>query len=180
MTEEETKAAAQAAEEAKAKKAAEEAEKAKGAGAAGAEETVSKAEYDKLMADLQNFKRIEDERKAKEKKRQEELLAEQGKYKELYDTARKENETMKAQLEKVNGALKVMLDEEMKGLPEDFDKTLIPAGDAHDQLVWLKKAKPLLVAKVEQKRGDGTPAPKPGEGLSGMRSIYTHPTSPKH
>ena len=148
----------------------------------GAADTVSREEYEKLQHDLDNFKRIEEERKGKEKKRQEELLKEQGKYKDLYDTATKENETMKAQLEKLNAVMQGMLDEELKGLPEEFDKTLIPEVDSHDKLMWLRKAKSIIVPRPteEKRRGDGTPAPKPGEGLSGMRSIYNNPTSPKH
>lgn len=177
-----TKQAAEAEKGKAAEKVAEDARKAKEVEAAKAEEgkTIPLADFKKLQADLENFKRIEEERKGKEKKRQEELLKEQGKWKDLYDAALKENETMKARLEKLDGVMKGMLEEEMKGLPEDFDKTLIPAVDPHDQLVWLRKAKAILIPKSESRRGDGTPPPKAGEGFSSMRSIYTHPTSPKH
>lgn len=143
-------------------------------------ETVSRVEYDKLQSDLENFKRIEDERKGKEKKRQEDLLREQGKFKDLYETALKENETMKARLEKLDVVMVGMLDEELKGLPADFDKSLIPAVDPHDQLVWLRKAKVIMVPKVEARRGDRTPPVAADTPLSGMAGIYTHPTSPKH
>lgn len=183
--EQEAEAAKQAAEAEKVKaaeKVAEDARKAKEAEAAKAEEgkTIPLADFKKLQADLDNFKRIEEERKGKERLRQEALLKEQGKWKDLYDTAVKENETMKARLDKLDGVMKGMLDEEMKGLPEDFDKTLIPALDPHDQLVWLKKAKAIIVPQKIERKGDGTPAARANEGLSGMRSIYTHPTSPKH
>ncbi len=174
----EEEAAAKKAEADKAKQAEEDAAKAKAA--QDAKETVSKADYDKLQADIANFKRIEEERKAKEKKRQEELLAEQGKFRELYETAQKENAGMKARLEKQDAIFKGMLEEEMKGLPEDFDKTIIPSGDPHDQLVWLRKAKTMIVPNRDGKRGDGTPAAKPVDSFAGMRSIYNHPTSPKH
>ena len=144
-------------------------------------ETVSRAEYNKLQADLADFKKVEEERKVKEKKRQEELLKEQGKYKDLYDAASKENEAMKAQLAKLTDVMKGMLEEELKSLPEDFDKTIIPPGEPYDQVVWLRKAKPVFVAsKTEGRRGDGTPPAGGNGGLVGMRSIYTHPTSPKH
>jgi hypothetical protein len=143
-------------------------------------ETVSKADYDKLQADLSNFKRIEDERKTKEKKRQEDLLREQGQFKELLDTATKENEAMKTRLEKLDGVMTGMLEEEMKGLPEDFDKTLIPALEPHDQLVWLRKAKIVMVKTSEGRKGDGTPPARGGSPLNTMATIYTHPTSPKH
>jgi len=143
-------------------------------------ETISRAEYNKLQADLDNFKRIEDERKVKEKKRQEELLKEQGKFRELYEKAQADGDGMRARLEKLDGVMKVMLEEEMKGLPEDFDKTLIPNGEPYDQVVWLKKAKAVIVPQSRERRGDGTPAVKPNTGLAGMSSIYNHPTSPKH
>lgn len=143
-------------------------------------DTVSRAEYNKLQSDLDNFKRIEEERKGKEKKRQEELLKEQGKYKDLYDTAVKENEAMKTRLEKLDTMVKGMLEEEMKDLPEDFDKSLIPAGDPMDQIAWLKKAKPIFAAPKAERRGDGTPAARSAEPFAGMKSIYNHPTSPKH
>lgn len=146
--------------------------------AASNAEVVPRAQFDKLQADLENFKRIEEERKGKEKKRQEALLAEQGKYKDLYDTAVKENEAMKAQLEKLQLAAKTMLEEEMKELPEDFDKTLIPNVDDYDKAIWLRKAKTLIAKKPEPKKGDGTP-PAGGDLTSNMRSIYTHPMSPK-
>lgn len=142
-------------------------------------ETVPRATFDKLQSDLENFKRIEEERKGKEKKRQEELLREQGKYKDLYDAAVKEVETMKVQLEKLTLAAKSMLEEEMKELPEDFDKTLIPNIDDYDKTIWLRKAKGIIVKKVEPRKGDGTP-PAGGEPLAAMRSIYTNPSSPKH
>lgn len=177
MTAEE-EAAAKQAEVDKAKKAEEDAAKAKAA--QGAEGTVPKADFDKLQADLLNFKRIEEERKAKEKKRQEELLAEQGKFKELYETAQKETNGMKERLEKQDAIFKGMLEEEMKTLPEDFDKTIIPPGAPYDQLVWLRKAKTMIAPNRDGKRGDGTPAPKAGEAFAGMRGIYNHPTSPKH
>lgn len=174
----EEEAAAKLAEADKAKQAEEVAAKAKAAQGEGA--TVPKADFDKLQADIANFKRIEEERKAKEKKRQEELLAEQGKFKELYDTAQKEANGMRERLEKQDAIFKGMLEEEMKGLPDDFDKTIIPDGEPHDQLSWLRKAKTMIVPSRDGKRGDGTPAPKPGGPLSGMRGIYSHPTSPKH
>jgi hypothetical protein len=140
---------------------------------------VPRADLDKLQADLDNFKRIEEERKGKEKKRQEALLQEQGKYKDLYDAAQKEVETMKARLEKLDLAAKSMLEEEMKELPEDFDKTLIPNVDDYDKVTWLRKAKGLIGKKVEPRKGDGTP-PAGGEPFAAMRGIYNHPTSPKH
>jgi len=175
----EEEAAAKQVEAVKAKQAEEDAAKAKATQGDGG--TVPKAEFDKLQADLLNFKRIEEERKGKEKKRQEELLAEQGKFKELYDTAQREVETMKGRLEKQDAAFKAMLEDEMKGLPEEFDKTLIPAGESYDQLVWVRKAKPIMTPKGAARQGDGAPPPaKPGDLHAGMRGIYTHPTSPKH
>jgi hypothetical protein len=177
MTEEEAKAAEQAAAAEKAEQATTEPQQGDNGKPT---DTVSKADYDKLLADLQNFKRIEDERKAKEKQRQEGLLKEQGKFKDLYDAATKESESLKERVTKFDTMIKGMLEEEMKGLPEEFDKTLIPDGDALDQLNWIRKAKPVLVAKPEARRGDGTPPASQNPGLSGMRSIYTHPTSPKH
>ena len=155
------------------------------AGAAGQaaevkSETIPRAMYEKLQGDLENFKRIEDERKTKEKRRQEELLKEQGKFKELYETAQKEVETMKARLEKMEGAVKSMLEEETKDLPEEFDKSLIPEVDDYDKVLWLRKAKAAFVKKPEPKRGDGTPPVGGGANDFGtMRSIYSHPTSPK-
>lgn len=146
---------------------------------ASAIEMVPRAQFDKLQADLDNFKRIEEERKGKEKKRQEELLREQGKYKDLYDAAVKENETMKAQLSKLDAVMKEMLEAEMKDLPEDFDKTLIPNIDDYDKITWLRKAKTALIKKTEPRKGDGTP-PAGGEGLASMKSIFNHPMSPKH
>jgi hypothetical protein len=140
-----------------------------------------RAELTKLQADLANFKRIEEERKAKEKKRQEELLKEQGKFRELYETAAAEAESMKKRLAKQDAIFKGMLDEELKGLPEDFDKTIIPEGEPFDQVVWLRKAKVLLGVKPSGAvRGSEPPPPKPGEPLGGMSAIYNHPTSPKH
>jgi hypothetical protein len=178
----EEEAAAKQVEADKAKKAEEDAAKAKAAQGDEAKGTVPKAEYDKLQADLANFKRIEEERKGKEKKRQEELLAEQGKFKELYETAQRENVAMKTRLEAQDAVFKTMLGDELKDLPEDFDKTLIPAGESYDQLVWVRKARPMMVPKAGTSRaGDGTPPPaKPGDLAHGMRGIYTHPTSPKH
>jgi len=139
-----------------------------------------RAELTKLQGDLLNFKKVEEERKTKEKKRQEELLKEQGKFRELYETAQRENETMKARLEKLDAVMKGMLEDEMKDLPTDFDKTLIPSGEPFDQVQWIRKAKPVLTGAKPAPKGDGAPPPKPGAGLEGMRSIYTHPTSPKH
>lgn len=153
---------------------------ASGKGDEAKSETVSRAEYNKLQADLLNFKRIEEERKVKEKKRQEELLKEQGKYRELYEKAQADSDGMRARLEKLDGVMKGMLEDEMKGLPEDFDKTLIPNGEPYDQLVWLKKAKAVIIPQSRERRGDGTPAAKPNAGLAGMTSIYNNPTSPKH
>jgi hypothetical protein len=146
----------------------------------GAEETVTKAEYAKLQADLDNFKRIEEERKGKERKRQEELLKEQGKFKELYETAQRDAESSKTRLEKQDAIFKAMLEDELKGLPEEFDKTLIPTGEPFEQLAWVRKAKPVISPKGAT-GGDRTPPPgRPSELASGMRGIYTHPTSPKH
>jgi hypothetical protein len=139
-----------------------------------------RAELTKLQGDLLNFKKVEEERKTKEKKRQEELLKEQGKFRELYETAQRENDTMKAKLERLDVVMKGMLEDEMKDLPTDFDKTLSPSGEPFDQIQWLRKAKPVLIGAKPAPRGDGAPAPKPGAGLEGMRSIYNNPTSPKH
>ncbi|MDD5391083.1 MAG: hypothetical protein PHD37_17230 [Gallionellaceae bacterium] len=145
-------------------------------------EMVSRADYLKLQADLDNFKRIEEDRKGKEKRRQEELLKEQGKFRELYETDHAALDAAMKRLEAQDAAFKAMLEDEMKDLPETFDKTLIPAGAPYDQLVWLRKAKPAIAPKAggDGRRGDGTPPAKPVEGLTGMRGIYNHPTSPKH
>ncbi len=155
--------------------------KAEGAGDAKSEAEQLRAELTKLHADLDNFKRIEEDRKGKEKKRQEELLKEQGKFKELYETDHAALDAALKRLEAQDAAFKAMLDEEMKDLPETFDKSLIPAGAPYDQLSWLRKAKPMIAPKGgDGRRGDGTPPAKPVEGLTGMKGIYNHPTSPKH
>jgi hypothetical protein len=179
MTDEEAKAAEQAAAAEKAKLATDESKK---DDKEKATETVSKAEYDKLHADLENFKRIEEERKGKEKKRQEELLKEQGKFKDLYDAAAKEVEVLKAKVEKLDTVMQGMLDEELKGLPEEFDKTLIPTIEPYDKVVWLRKAKSAFVATSANggRKGDGTPAARSTGDFGGMKSIYNNPTSPKH
>jgi hypothetical protein len=140
-----------------------------------------RAQLSQLQGDLANFKRVEEERKTKEKKHQEELLKEQGKFKDLYDTEHGELEAARARLTKQDEAFKAMLDEELKALPTDFNKELIPAGDPHTQLLWLRKAKPMFSPRSDGgRRGDGAPPPAGAGPLATMASIYSHPTSPKH
>lgn len=128
-----------------------------------------KAEYERL---LQVFK----EKEGREKKQRDQALAKQGEYQKLYNETLQELEATKPKLERMTAIVKAMLDAELQGLPKDFDKGLLPAGDADVQLDWLLKAKKAgLFASVAtpapRRPGDGTP-PQRGAASEGFMSIY--------
>ena len=58
----------------------------------------------------------------------------------LYQTEKKKVEIMQPTLTAMETAFKTLLDAEMVDL-KDEQKTLIPSGTSHEQLIWLKKAK---------------------------------------
>jgi hypothetical protein len=139
-----------------------------------AEKTVPFSEYEKLQKRLTSLEEASATAKQREEKRQEAALREQGKYKELWEKVSAEHIESSTRLKKAESVISALLEEEMKGLPESFDRALIPEIlDAADRLDWLRKMRATIQAiqpKAEVRRTDGFPLPA---GTGGMSSKMT-------
>lgn len=167
---------AQAEAEAK-KKAEEEAKKSSQSQPSGSSsgESISKAEYDRLLHIHLEMKEKYAKREAEDKKKSDEALAEQGKFKDLYDAAKKELDALKPLYEKFEKALKTFLDAEVNAL-DPAVKELLPGNDPVEQLNWISKAKEKgVIGKTkdtkEKAKGDGAPAAG-GGGAAKFADIY--------
>lgn len=96
--------------------------------AAGYREKLRKAE-----ADLA-------ERAKQDEERQKSALAEQGKFKELYEGEKKRAEDLAGRVSSYEATFKAQADAELATVPEQY-RDLIPAGTQAQQLEWVRNAK---------------------------------------
>jgi hypothetical protein len=137
----------------------------------GKDVTVSKTEYDKLYAAHQEMMDKAKKREEAEKKKADDALKEQGKFKELYENLKATSEAGVTTLAKYEAALKGYLEAETKDLSAEH-KALIPSGDIASQLEWLTKAKTAGLVGTKKATGDGTPPPGGVNPKSGLSALF--------
>lgn len=141
---------------------------------------VLRERFEKLLISHTEMKEKFDKRSAEEEKArkaaekaQADALAEQGKFKELYDKVLPISEKVPV----YEAALKKYLDAETAILPDTL-KALIPEGDVVAQLDWIARAKASGAIKPRQ-AGDGTPPPPAsgGEKVANRKAFDIMPPS---
>jgi hypothetical protein len=143
-------------------------------GAGRAPQSVSAEEHAKVRAEYEKLFQVVKEKETRERRQRDDALRKQGEFEKLYNTDHTELEALRPRLERMSATVQALLDAELQGLPKDFDKSLLPAGDPDTQLAWLTKAKRaglLTGEKAATKAGDGTP-PQRGAASEGFASIY--------
>jgi hypothetical protein len=104
-----------------------------------------------LAERLEALEKAQTERDESTRKQRETELAEQNQYKQLYEAAKAENESLKSlqgEVKRYRDAFESTLQTRLESIPEER-RDLIPDLDPIAKLAWLDKAMPVLVAPVK-------------------------------
>ena len=135
----------------------------------------TREEKNHLLKVHEEMKKKAEKQAAEAKKAANKKLAEQGKYKELYDTGQTELEKIKPRLETLEKALQTYYDSEIESLPENVKKNLgvlISEDDPVERkLSTLSGLKKAGLLKSDKKPGDGSP-PAGGSKKKTLRDLF--------
>ena len=124
--------------------------------------SMSKAEYDQILSRLEKQAAAEAKRKEAAEIQHEAELREQGKFKDLHEQAVLKLTAATERLTRAEKAIDGIIEDEMKLLPETFDKTLIPDLEKPEKLTWIRKMRAVVATKTPEKGKPGERTPPAG------------------
>lgn len=101
-------------------------------------------------------------------------LAEQGKFKELFETEKAQREALAAQVAAQDEIVKATVEHELSQVPDPY-RVLIPPGSPKDQLTWVRNAKAVGFFNPPA----AAPAPKPNTAATAPPPAGGPPAKPE-